>query len=333
VQAPYYPIMANHNPYGIKALNQSVIDYMNFACFMRNGCLEQIALCATTNRTSLSDYALCTAAEDMCRDNVESPYYYYSGRGVYDIRHEFADPTPPLYFEEFLNLASTQEAIGVDTNYTADANDEIYFAFQQAGDYVWPNFIDDLEMILNSSVRVSLIYGDADYICNFFGGEAVSLAAKYRNADKFRAAGYTPMVVDGVEYGETREYGNFSFTRGTAATCMTHWDANKFPSVYEAGHEVPFYQPIAALQLVSLWYPRGITRSKCVCSSIAQSICGTSRPARSKLHPRIRRMELRQQRIPSRLCLSLRQLRLRSRSREVLLFGKSSLRRLVMTLT
>lgn len=40
------------------------------------------------------------------------------------------------------------------------------------------------------------------------------------------------MVVDGVQYGETREYGNFSFTR-----------------VYEAGHEVPYYQPIAALQL------------------------------------------------------------------------------------
>lgn len=40
------------------------------------------------------------------------------------------------------------------------------------------------------------------------------------------------MVVDGVEYGETREYGNFSFTR-----------------VYEAGHEIPYYQPLAALAL------------------------------------------------------------------------------------
>ncbi len=72
----------------------------------------------------------------------------------------------------------------------------------------------------------------ADYICNWFGGEAVSLAANFTGAEKFRAAGYTPMVVDGVEYGETREYGNFSFTR-----------------VYEAGHEVPYYQPIAALAL------------------------------------------------------------------------------------
>lgn len=40
------------------------------------------------------------------------------------------------------------------------------------------------------------------------------------------------MLVDGIEYGETREYGNFSFTR-----------------IYEAGHEVPYYQPIASLQL------------------------------------------------------------------------------------
>ena len=40
------------------------------------------------------------------------------------------------------------------------------------------------------------------------------------------------MVYDGVEYGEVRQYGNFSFTR-----------------VYEAGHEVPYYQPQAALAI------------------------------------------------------------------------------------
>jgi len=33
-----------------------------------------------------------------------------------------------------------------------------------------------------------------------------------------------------VEYGETRQYGNFSFTR-----------------IYEAGHEIPYYQPLASL--------------------------------------------------------------------------------------
>lgn len=232
IQAPYYPKFANNNTYGIKAVNDTVYNYMEFALNMPNGCLDQIELCAAVDTSTLSGQAVCTEAEDMCRDNVEGPYYSFSGRGVYDIRHPYDDPTPPSYFVDFLNLASTQEALGVDTNYTSDANDDVYFAFQETGDFVYFNFIEDLEQILNSSVRVSLIYGDADYICNWFGGQAVSLSTKYTHSAEFREAGYVPLVVDGVEYGETREYGNFSFTR-----------------VYESGHEVPYYQPIAALAL------------------------------------------------------------------------------------
>lgn len=111
------------------------------------------------------------------------------------------------------------------------SSNEIYYAFQQTGDFVWPNFIQDLEHILSLPVRVSLIYGDADYICNWYGGRAISEALNYTHSEEFRASGYVPMMVDGVEYGETREYGNFSFTR-----------------IYQSGHEVPYYQPIAALQ-------------------------------------------------------------------------------------
>ncbi len=83
----------------------------------------------------------------------------------------------------------------------------------------------DLENILDSGVRVTLYYGDADYICNWFGGQAISLALKYKNSKEFANAGYEAFTWGGVEYGEVREYGNFSFIR-----------------VYEAGHEVPFYQ-------------------------------------------------------------------------------------------
>lgn len=77
-----------------------------------------------------------------------------------------------------------------------------------------------------------LTHTEQDYICNWFGGEALSLALNYTHADEFRASGYEPFVVDGVEYGEGRQYGNFSFTR-----------------VYDSGHEVPYYQPKAALEL------------------------------------------------------------------------------------
>lgn len=39
-------------------------------------------------------------------------------------------------------------------------------------------------------------------------------------------------MVDGTQYGEVREYGKFSFLR-----------------IYEAGHEVPYYQPKASLEM------------------------------------------------------------------------------------
>ncbi|KAJ6109737.1 Peptidase S10 serine carboxypeptidase [Penicillium sp. IBT 16267x] len=231
IQAPHYPEFAVHNTYGIETVNKTVYDYMKFANEMPNGCQDQVAMCKATNRTSLSDYSVCTEATNMCRDNVEGPYYTFSGRGTYDIRHPSDDPTPPSYYEKYLAKDSVMNALGVDLNYTG-SNSEVYYAFQQTGDFIWPNFIEDLEDILTRPVRVALIYGDADYICNWFGGQAISLATKYKHSKEFQAAGYAPFLVDGVEYGETREYGNFSFTR-----------------VYEAGHEVPFYQPIAALQL------------------------------------------------------------------------------------
>lgn len=161
IQAPFYPIFANNNTYGIKAVNDTVFNYMTFACYMINGCLDQLQYCKQTNRTSLTDQAICSEAQSMCRDNVEGPYYSYGNRGVYDIRHPLDDPTPPDYFQEFLNLASTQEAIGVNTNYTQYSNNEIYYAFQQTGDFVYPIFLEDLQVLLDSPVRIALIYGDS----------------------------------------------------------------------------------------------------------------------------------------------------------------------------
>jgi len=211
---------------------------------MLNGCRYQIALCRASAEGDYSYYhvdapitekeltpgqlQVCNEAADMCRDNVESPYYMYSGRGTYDIRHPADDPTPGVPFADYLNLPEIQQALGVTLNYSG--SNGIYYQFQNSGDFIFPNFRLDLEWLLDQDVRVSLAYGDADYICNWFGGQAISLAVDYTHSKEFRAAEYAPMMVDGTEYGEVRQYGNFSFAR-----------------VYEAGHEIPFYQPIAAL--------------------------------------------------------------------------------------
>ncbi|EMD59428.1 hypothetical protein GGP41_009286 [Bipolaris sorokiniana] len=245
VQEDWYPEFAVNNTYGIKAYNDTVYSYAKFANNMFGGCRYQIGLCRiaaggngtyfdpaariTTADLLPSVKAVCSEAANMCRDNVEGPYYYYSGRGTYDIRHPTNDPTPPDNFISYLNDATVQEALGVTVNYT-QSNTGIFYAFQNSGDWVFPNYRLDLEYLLNHDVRVSLAYGDADYICNWFGGQAISLALEYTHSQQFRAAGYEPMTVDGTEYGEVRQYGNFSFAR-----------------IYESGHEIPYYQPVAAL--------------------------------------------------------------------------------------
>ncbi|OQO08413.1 hypothetical protein B0A48_06283 [Cryoendolithus antarcticus] len=201
IQAPYHPEFAVNNTYGIKSINDTVYNHARFALNMINGCLEQITACraaaadggynASTPISSPSlpaTFILCSEAQDMCRDNVEGPYYSYSGRGTYDIRHPKKEPTPPNYFVDYLDQAFVQNAIGVDLNYTK-ANEDVTYAFQSTGDWVFPNFREDLEYLLDRGLRVSLYYGDADYLCNWFGGEAVSLAVNYTHAAELAAAG------------------------------------------------------------------------------------------------------------------------------------------------
>ena len=84
IQAPYYPEFAVNNTYGIKAVNDTVYSYMKFATYMIDGCLDQCAACETVNRSTDVGMQTCFQATDMCRTNVESPYYSYGGRGVYE---------------------------------------------------------------------------------------------------------------------------------------------------------------------------------------------------------------------------------------------------------
>jgi hypothetical protein len=80
---------------------------------------------------------------------------------------------------------------------------------------------------------VALIYGDADLICNWYGGQNYSLTIAsmvpgYSKA--FPAAGYADIVVNkNYVGGQVRQYGNLSFSR-----------------IYDAGHQVPYYQPETA---------------------------------------------------------------------------------------
>ena len=104
--------------------------------------------------------------------------------------------------------------------------------FQTTFDIILGGFLDDIAYLLDSGVKVHMMYGDRDYACNWVGGERASLAVPYSRAAEFANAGYAPLLTpDGIS-GWSRQFGNFSFSR-----------------VYQAGHEVPAYQPAAAYEI------------------------------------------------------------------------------------
>ncbi|KAF7502490.1 hypothetical protein GJ744_005667 [Endocarpon pusillum] len=239
-QAPAFPRFARNNTHG-REVNDTVADQMEFSLRMKQGCLDYIDLCEATalslgeaEGASLLDDLVCNTASSLCRNAVELVYVQYSPteNSPYDVRDHSVYPQPASAFPAYLNMGEVQQALGVDTNYSAPSNSEVLTPFWFTGDFVRSYPLSDLVELLDSGTRVALIYGDADYVCNWYGGEDLSLAANFSWATQFRNAGYAPLVVDGERYGDTREYGNFSFTR-----------------VFDAGHLVPFYQPEAALAM------------------------------------------------------------------------------------
>lgn len=125
-----------------------------------------------------------------------------------------------------------QAALGVPLNYTESVS-SVFEAFTQTGDYVRGGYLEDLAYILEQGIKVALVYGDRDFACNWIGGEEVSLAVPYSKISQFKTAGYTPVQVNNTYSGGlVRQYGNFSFTR-----------------VFQAGHEIPAYQPETAYEI------------------------------------------------------------------------------------
>lgn len=258
VQNYYYPFFAYNNTYGIKAYTQT--DQLNTlqAFSGPGGCLEQINACRAaadeTDPNGLGDIAetneICEAAQYNCL-NVTAPYIR-SGYNVYDVRQQTPSPDPPAAYQEYLNNETVLESIGAHINYT-ESSPYVQQGFISTGDTIRGGQLDDIAYLLSNNVRVALMYGDADFICNWLGGQAISLeVAKLVRprpspgppgppgappplqfnpyADAFPAAGYADIVVNSSYVGgAVRQFGNLSFSR-----------------IYDAGHLMPYYQPETA---------------------------------------------------------------------------------------
>ncbi|KAF4970449.1 hypothetical protein FSARC_2526 [Fusarium sarcochroum] len=241
-QVPYYPIFASDNTYGYEAISSSDANFYLDKFAAEDGCRDLLQRCATDasvgdpegegDEDTIND--VCSKAGTSC--NEIQGVYDSAGRGVYDLAAPSADPFPPMTFLEYLNQASVQRAIGTPINYTMN-NFNVSNEFTQTGDQARGGNIPRLAALLNQGVRIALIYGDRDYICNWLGGEAVSQSlAKEAGSEyslRFPDAGYAPIIVnDSYIGGVVRQFGNLSFSR-----------------VYQAGHAVAAYQPETAFQV------------------------------------------------------------------------------------
>ncbi|KAK8862811.1 lysosomal protective protein precursor [Apiospora arundinis] len=263
VQGETYIQFAYNNTYGIQAFNQSIYDELMHNWTKPQGCKDRITECqaalkerdgpvpllahgdaSAVTKKNLTE--ACGGLEDDCWVNTIRRYVA-EDHGWYDIAHPVHDPFPPPQIYGYLTSAPVLAALGVPVNYSASA-DAVAQDFKRTYDMLRGGFLDAAGELLDAGVKVHMVYGDRDYACNWIGGERASLAIPHARAEEFAAAGYEAFLAASPTYvpsshlslgkdkdeeevvaGMTRQVGNFSFTR-----------------VFQAGHEVPSYQPAAA---------------------------------------------------------------------------------------
>ncbi|KAJ2965353.1 hypothetical protein NQ176_g10660 [Zarea fungicola] len=210
IQLALSPKFATANTYGFKAYSDEQAKFYSDKFNVTGGCGDKLRLCASLSASLdpkdtgavIGVNQACQRAGSACND-VDQPYYA-AGRSPYDLASPFTDPFPPSTFMDYLNQDSVLSTIGSPINYTMNSN-TVFSVFSATGDLYRSQTIPRLAALLNKGIRIGFIYGDRDYICHWFGGEAVSLelakAAGGQYLTRFPAAGYSPIIVNSSYIG------------------------------------------------------------------------------------------------------------------------------------
>ncbi|KAK4504685.1 hypothetical protein PRZ48_002646 [Zasmidium cellare] len=215
------------NTYDYAPYNKSTQEMVYNSMYGKGNCYDMTVDCNTHGTNEI-----CAAADTFCYNEVEYILDSVTGRDEYDIRELTPDPFPYNYYVDYLNTAKVQKAIGAFTNYS-DSSSTVGSSFSNTGDDDREEgTVEAVRKLVEQGVYVVEYYGDADYVCNWLGGEVI---AAHHNIPSFPRAGYTNLTTpDHIPHGQVKQSSNFAFAR-----------------IYESGHEVPFYQPLAALEMFS----------------------------------------------------------------------------------
>ncbi|KAL6301457.1 serine carboxypeptidase [Sparassis latifolia] len=213
-QYPGYIEYAGSNPYH-PLVSSSVIGTGNQSWTSRHGCKAQIEACYDNGSDDT-----CANAQQYCNDNILEPLA--GNYDVYYVLSQNPDPYPPD-LTPYLSNSTLLALIGADSQWQEDSN-EVYNNFACTGDWM-RNSRPDLETVINSGVRTIVYDGDADYIMNFMGVEAMVANLQTEFSSQFAQQQFTSWTVAGQAAGIYKNAGMFSYVR-----------------IFGAGHEVAAYE-------------------------------------------------------------------------------------------
>ncbi|RDI87950.1 hypothetical protein Vi05172_g1738 [Venturia inaequalis] len=222
IQQPKFPLFGFNNTYGIQAIDAGVYQGVTRKWATQDGCGTNIAACR-------KEAAKCDA--DNMGVRVAGGYTLLSKQSTTDVTQKRPSAFPPPYYIGYLNNQMVQEALGVPRNFTED---NFQVSIMLTGyDEMLGGHLENIGYLLDRGINVAMAYGDRDYSNNWLGGEAISLAVKYKDSAAFKEAGYQDLQVNASYVaGMVRQVGRLSFSR-----------------IFDAGQEAYAYQPEALLQV------------------------------------------------------------------------------------
>ncbi|KNZ56476.1 uncharacterized protein VP01_2397g5 [Puccinia sorghi] len=182
----------------------------------RTGCHDLIKTCQSTLKAEN-----CRQAQSFCNRKILSPLA--GNRDVYDVRQVESNPYPPD-LAPILNDVKWKSMIGVSPslNWT-ESNEEVYTDFFGSGDWMLDSS-KQLERVIEAGVQTLIYAGDADFIVNYQGVEALVSSLNTTASRSFSSQKFTNWVIDEEVAGAYKAMKTLSYLR-----------------IFEAGHEVPAY--------------------------------------------------------------------------------------------
>ncbi|KAF9448783.1 serine carboxypeptidase [Macrolepiota fuliginosa MF-IS2] len=214
-QYPGYLTYAANNSYH-PLVSSSVLNRAETAWSSSSGCKAKITSCYNGGSNSV-----CSSAQSYCNNNILSPLA--GNWDVYYVLTQNPDPYPPAIASYLNSVAST---IGGEVTWT-ESSDTVYNHFAATGKLCdWMrNSRPNLETVINAGVRTIVYDGDADYILNFNGVEAMVNALDTKFTTTYQAQSFANFTVRGQSAALYKNAGTFSYIR-----------------FFGAGHEVPAYK-------------------------------------------------------------------------------------------